>query len=282
MACLAAMPRCRRPLRLRAVSLLRRVHHARPGRFRARVGTCPRRRVHDPATRAGNGTQPRMAGRHSRIPSSGIAYGDLGGERLFPSCGGDRRHAVARIWRRLGTGAAACNAVWQHRRARHRTFFRKYPPTAQVPDIAKFFYPPVRLSCRVAEVHRTCFRAELSVRIIRALAGFVDSPAGVLWSLGQGVGYSPTASWKRPLPNDGKLSADDAFISGFRDGSWIQMAAAETSAEAWPLSSDKAWLVVPLSHRGEVVGFVILDRAKHPVEPDWEAFDLSRAAGRQA
>ena len=123
---------------------------------------------------------------------------------------------------------------------------------------------------------------ELSVRIIRALAGFVDSPAGVLWSLGQGVGYSPTASWKRPLPNDGKLSADDAFISGFRDGSWIQMAAAETSAEAWPLSSDKAWLVVPLSHRGEVVGFVILDRAKHPVEPDWEAFDLSRAAGRQA
>jgi putative PEP-CTERM system histidine kinase len=123
---------------------------------------------------------------------------------------------------------------------------------------------------------------ELSVRIIRALAEFVDSPAGALWSLSQEVGYSPTASWKRPLPNDGKLSVDDAFISGFRDGSWIQTATAETSTEAWPLSSDKAWLAVPLSHRGEVVGFVILDRAKHPVELDWEAFDLLRAAGRQA
>jgi putative PEP-CTERM system histidine kinase len=123
---------------------------------------------------------------------------------------------------------------------------------------------------------------ELSVRIIRALAEFVDSRAGALWSLSQGVGYSPTASWKRPLPNDGKLSVDDAFISGFRDGSWIQTATAETSTEAWPLSSDKAWLAVPLSHRGEVVGFVILDRAKHPVELDWEAFDLLRAAGRQA
>src|SRR5262249_8189873 len=109
---------------------------------------------------------------------------------------------------------------------------------------------------------------ELSVRIIRALAGFVDSPAGVLWSLGQGVGYSPTASWKRPLPNDGKLSADDAFISGFRAGSWIQMAAAGTSAEAWPWCSDKTGVRGPLSPRGEVVGVVRRDGAKHPAEPD--------------
>ena len=35
-------------------------------------------------------------------------------------------------------------------------------------------------------------------------------------------------------------------------------------------------------HRKEVVGFVVLDRAAHMVSPDWEAFDLLRAAGRQA
>jgi putative PEP-CTERM system histidine kinase len=39
---------------------------------------------------------------------------------------------------------------------------------------------------------------------------------------------------------------------------------------------------VPLSHRREIVGFVVLDRAAHMVSPDWEAFDLLRAAGRQA
>ena len=30
------------------------------------------------------------------------------------------------------------------------------------------------------------------------------------------------------------------------------------------------------------MGFVLLDRAQHSVAPDWEAFDLLRAAGRQA
>ena len=39
---------------------------------------------------------------------------------------------------------------------------------------------------------------------------------------------------------------------------------------------------MPLSYRREVVGFVILDATNHPVALDWEAFDLLRAAGRQA
>src|SRR5262249_53600683 len=51
---------------------------------------------------------------------------------------------------------------------------------------------------------------------------------------------------------------------------------------AWPSASERAWLAVPLSHRGEVIGFVVLDRAAHLISPDWEAFDLLRAAGRQA
>jgi putative PEP-CTERM system histidine kinase len=50
----------------------------------------------------------------------------------------------------------------------------------------------------------------------------------------------------------------------------------------WPFASCKAWLAVPLSHGREIVGFVVLDRSAHVVKPDWEAFDLLRAAGRQA
>jgi putative PEP-CTERM system histidine kinase len=97
-----------------------------------------------------------------------------------------------------------------------------------------------------------------------------------------GIGYYPTAAWGRPLPGNGKLLVNDRFIAGFRDGGWIQEQTAEEKAEAWLPASDKAWLSVPLSHRGEVVGFVILDRANHTVELDWEAFDLLRATGRQA
>ena len=81
---------------------------------------------------------------------------------------------------------------------------------------------------------------------------------------------------------DGKMAIDDPFVLGFRDGSWIQERTAGNGEETWPFASDRAWLAVPLSHRREVVGFVVLDRATHTVKPDWEAFDLLRAAGRQA
>jgi putative PEP-CTERM system histidine kinase len=123
---------------------------------------------------------------------------------------------------------------------------------------------------------------ELQVRIIRALARFVDSPAGALWSLSRGIGYRPTAVWKLPAPRETKLLPEDPFIAGFRDGGWIQERSPDTAADAWPFASRRAWLAVPLSHRTEVVGFVLLDRATHKVNLDWEVFDLLRAAGRQA
>src|SRR5262249_11982144 len=56
---------------------------------------------------------------------------------------------------------------------------------------------------------------ELQVRIIRALAEFVDSPAGVLWSLSRGIGYHPTAVWQLPTPREAKLPFEDSFIAGF-------------------------------------------------------------------
>jgi putative PEP-CTERM system histidine kinase len=123
---------------------------------------------------------------------------------------------------------------------------------------------------------------ELSVRIIRALAEFVDSPAGVLWSLSRGLGYFPAAAWRLPTPRHGTLPADDPFVAGFRDGSWIQERTADDADQAWSFAHERARLAVPLSHRREVVGFVLLDRPSHAGSLDWEAFDLLRAAGRQA
>jgi len=123
---------------------------------------------------------------------------------------------------------------------------------------------------------------ELQTRIIRALAEFVDSPAGVLWSLSRGVGYHPTAVWQLPAPREAKLPTEDPFIAGFRDGGWIQEHTPDATDEAWPFASQNSWLAVPLSYRREVVGFVLLDSTSRPVALDWEAFDLLRAAGRQA
>ena len=123
---------------------------------------------------------------------------------------------------------------------------------------------------------------ELQVRIIRALAEFVDSPAGALWSLGREIDYHPTAVWQLPAPREAKLAREDPFIAGFRDGSWIQERLPDTTKETWPFASQNAWLAVPLSYRRKVLAFVVLDFNKHSVTLDWEAFDLLRAAGRQA
>ncbi len=134
---------------------------------------------------------------------------------------------------------------------------------------------------------------ELQVRIIRALAEFVGSPAGMLWSLTREVGYRPTAAWNLAADHGKELPADDPFIAGFRDGGWIQErvpgpAAAKgvstrgSCADDWPFASARSWLAVPLSHRREIVGFVLLDRPNFAVALDWEAFELLRLAGRQA
>ncbi len=127
---------------------------------------------------------------------------------------------------------------------------------------------------------------ELPVRIIRALAEFVDSPAGMLWSATPGGGFEPTASWRLGAVRGLRVAGDDLFIAGFRDGSWIQEngpdPAPDRAGNGWLFASPRAWLAVPLSHRRELVGFVVLDRAAHPGGLDWEAFDLLRASGRQA
>jgi putative PEP-CTERM system histidine kinase len=100
--------------------------------------------------------------------------------------------------------------------------------------------------------------------------------------LRRGIGYFPGAAWKVGLPAQQKMDDDDPFILGFRGGSWIQVRSAPAADAPWWFASDRAWLAVPLSHREEIVGFVLLDRAIHSVIVDWEVFDLLRAAGRQA
>jgi putative PEP-CTERM system histidine kinase len=120
---------------------------------------------------------------------------------------------------------------------------------------------------------------QLQVRIIRVLADFVDSPAGVLWSF-TGSGYAPSGAWRQSAPVQARIAAGDPFIAGFRDGRWIQEHA--PGGAAWPFASAAAWLAVPLSRGSETIGFVCLDRPDHKVTLDRESFDLLRAAGRQA
>ena len=121
----------------------------------------------------------------------------------------------------------------------------------------------------------------LPVRVIRALAQIVDSPAGTIWALGEGSGYVPEVGWNLPAEPGRNLPIDDPFIIGFRGGSWIQQRSIGESAR-WPFDPARAWLAIPLSHGNELIAFVVLAPPPHSYPLDWESFDLLRAAGRQA
>jgi putative PEP-CTERM system histidine kinase len=121
----------------------------------------------------------------------------------------------------------------------------------------------------------------LQVRVVRALAQIVDSPAGSLWCSQDGHGFVPEATWNLPIDRGLKLPAGHAFLAGFRDGSWIQERPA-AAIPAWPFDPTDSWVAIPLAHGDALIAFVILAPPPNGYRLEWETFDLLRAAGRQA
>jgi putative PEP-CTERM system histidine kinase len=122
---------------------------------------------------------------------------------------------------------------------------------------------------------------QLRVRIIRAVADTVDSPAGSLWLRdSDDTAFAPVASWN--LPHDGTAVGPE-FAAAFRDGQWIvefakpgDVAVPEALAE-----TPKAWLAVPLSHLGRLLGFILLTEPRAAINLNWENYELLRIASRQ-
>ena len=120
----------------------------------------------------------------------------------------------------------------------------------------------------------------LQVRVVRALAQIVDSPAGSLWYSQDGRGFVLETAWNLSVERGMKLPAGDPFLAGFRDGSWIQERPA--AVDAWPFDPSDAWMAIPLTHGEALIAFVILSPPPNGYRLDGETFDLLRAAGCQA
>jgi len=148
--------------------------------------------------------------------------------------------------------------------------------------------------------HRYDYRAEwlrftaalagqepLPERVVRALAGFTDSPGGLLLIADDGR-LLPDAGWHWTQP----MAEAGAVLAARMAEGWVveldrlredQADPAERAAvpDAW-IDAEQAWAAVPLVHDGALVAAVLLARppVAHPL--DWEDFDLLRLAGRQA
>jgi putative PEP-CTERM system histidine kinase len=132
---------------------------------------------------------------------------------------------------------------------------------------------------------------EVGTLVVRGLADMVESPAGTLWTRGLDDGFYVTnAQWSASRPP--QTEAVDSPLCRFMcEKDWIIDIAEFRSSPRrygdlvlpmWLVTDPQAWVVVPLMAGGDMVGFVVLNAPRTPVELNWEVRDLLKTASRQA
>jgi putative PEP-CTERM system histidine kinase len=132
--------------------------------------------------------------------------------------------------------------------------------------------------------------APLGQRLVKAFADILDSPGGLLLTIGDqgrieqaavwnwhGAGFAPnrddSARWAE-LEREPRILDFDALRRGDRIGG--------SDLPLPPWLDEQAWCGVPLVHDGRLIGLVLLTAPEFRRALDWEDFDLLRTAGRQA
>jgi len=138
---------------------------------------------------------------------------------------------------------------------------------------------------------REALRTSLGERVIFGLSEIVDSPGGALWlrseqgELEHRVRWNLTASL---VEGEMPLGSLPSYL---RDTQWVinldEYAADSDYYEGlelpdWLFRDKQIWLIVPLVHEEELIGFVLLARPRAPQRLDWETLDLLKTAGSQA
>lgn len=131
--------------------------------------------------------------------------------------------------------------------------------------------------------------APLDQRIVRALADVTASPSGLLLVAEEGALVAGAGwHWDRaalPLAGDTGLATHLEATGRIIEVDAVRQAEADAAdaeaTPAWMRDAPGAWVVVPLLHRGTLVGAILLGRPALARRLDWEDFDLLKAAGRQ-
>ena len=128
----------------------------------------------------------------------------------------------------------------------------------------------------------------LQLRVIRAVGNIVDSPAGMLWSLREGVGYCPTEFWNMHIDRATVELVENPFVAAFLGGAQVQQFPAGSddserpATPAWFAECAPIWLAVPLVHKDVLTAFLTLAPPRAPFAVGVESLALLLAVGRQA
>ncbi|MYM67252.1 PEP-CTERM system histidine kinase PrsK [Pseudoduganella sp. FT55W] len=118
----------------------------------------------------------------------------------------------------------------------------------------------------------------LPERAIQAIAGLVESPAGLLWLRHDDNGYHAAGRWNTPLASSGER-ADSALCQLLAQRNWVVELSSCPERPTW---SADFWLAVPLMLERRLYGFIALAPPRTPLQLNWEVRDVLKIAGCQA
>ena len=130
--------------------------------------------------------------------------------------------------------------------------------------------------------------AQMGVTVIRALANLLEAGSGRLL-LVRGSALQAAALWNFEAASIHE-NHDSAFCEFLRSKGWVvdldevrsKPGAMPVAVPEWLLSEQRYWLVVPLLVGPELIGMVVLGRARTPVDINWEVRDLLKTGASQA
>lgn len=131
----------------------------------------------------------------------------------------------------------------------------------------------------------------MGFHVVQGLAEMLESPGGGLWmrSRAEPV-FSQTARWNIASTLD-KEDATSSMCQFMVRSGWVinleefrsfPRRYGQLSLPAWLQAIPHAWLIVPLAVGEDLIGFVVLARARTRMDVNWEVNDLLKTAGRQA
>jgi putative PEP-CTERM system histidine kinase len=131
----------------------------------------------------------------------------------------------------------------------------------------------------------------LPERVIRILAGLVESNSGAIWLKDDQGGYALKASANLATPRYTLIDDDTDLVRFFREQEWIiDLQEYHEDPIRYDLmelpdiiqNTPDAWLLIPLYLDNDLYGIALVGKPYAHVELNWENFDLIKVVARQA
>jgi putative PEP-CTERM system histidine kinase len=130
----------------------------------------------------------------------------------------------------------------------------------------------------------------LRERVVKAIADIVDSGGGTLWLKDDASLYREVSQWQSS-PSKEVLTEDSSMIQFLAERDWVVdlneyvispgLYEGLTVPDAI-VSSESAWLVLPINFHANLLGFLVLNKPRSPRSINWEDRDLLKTAAQQA